>query len=195
MNIEYSYKVLSRVNHLFSSPQPTARPEPPKKERKPDTSLFPSISQYSDADAHAMFAESNLRPITRWQDPESLYSLWLLERPAFAFPRLIHPSVPADAMQDFMESVSVSPVSSISELSRGRSSPGFDEDESSSDIVSTTSAGCPIGPFSTPSLAEYRELWKLWDEITLGMIAPGMLHEKPIHLRHICLFYLGHIPA
>jgi hypothetical protein len=27
------------------------------------------------------------------------------------------------------------------------------------------------------------------------MIPPSMLLEKPIDLRHICLFYLGHIPA
>ena len=27
------------------------------------------------------------------------------------------------------------------------------------------------------------------------MIPPSMLYQKPIDLRHICLFYLGHIPA
>lgn len=27
------------------------------------------------------------------------------------------------------------------------------------------------------------------------MIPTSMLHEKPINLRHICLFYLGHIPT
>jgi len=27
------------------------------------------------------------------------------------------------------------------------------------------------------------------------MIPPSMLFQKPIDLRHICLFYLGHIPA
>jgi hypothetical protein len=31
--------------------------------------------------------------------------------------------------------------------------------------------------------------------ITMGMISPDMLYEKPIDLRHICLFYLGHIPT
>lgn len=29
----------------------------------------------------------------------------------------------------------------------------------------------------------------------MGMISPDLLHEKPIDLRHICLFYLGHIPT
>ena len=27
------------------------------------------------------------------------------------------------------------------------------------------------------------------------MIPPSMLFQKPIDLRHICLFYLGHIPT
>ncbi len=27
------------------------------------------------------------------------------------------------------------------------------------------------------------------------MIPPSMLYQKPIDLRHICLFYLGHIPT
>ena len=38
-------------------------------------------------------------------------------------------------------------------------------------------------------------MWNVWDCITLGMIPPEMLHTRPIDLRHICLFYLGHIPA
>lgn len=30
---------------------------------------------------------------------------------------------------------------------------------------------------------------------TLDMIPRDLLHSKPIDLRHICLFYLGHIPG
>lgn len=51
-------------------------------------------------------------------------------------------------------------------------------------------------PFPTiPTLDEWKNQWALWDMVTLGMIPPAMLHQKPIHLRHKCLFYLGHIPA
>lgn len=50
-------------------------------------------------------------------------------------------------------------------------------------------------PFSVPSLAEWETIWSAWDVITLGMISPHILYEKPIDLRHICLFYLGHIPT
>ena len=38
-------------------------------------------------------------------------------------------------------------------------------------------------------------MWAAWDFINLRMIPPSMLMEKPIDLRHICLFYQGHIPA
>jgi hypothetical protein len=34
---------------------------------------------------------------------------------------------------------------------------------------------------------------ELISSITLSMIPPSMLHSKPIDLRHICLFYLGHM--
>lgn len=131
-----------------------------------------------------MFAESHLRPITRWQDPKSLYSLWLLERPAFAFPRLIHPGVKDELMADFKET----PPSPLSTA--------VTEPLHIDDIDENLSIPEPRGGvFGTPSLMEYQEVWKLWDEITLGMIPQSMLLEKPIHLRHICLFYLGHIPA
>jgi len=39
-------------------------------------------SKYSEDDMHTLFATANLRPIQRWMDSTSGYSLWLLERPA-----------------------------------------------------------------------------------------------------------------
>lgn len=50
-------------------------------------------------------------------------------------------------------------------------------------------------PFGIPSTQDWEILWSAWDMITLRMIPPSMLYQKPIDLRHICLFYLGHIPA
>jgi len=49
--------------------------------------------------------------------------------------------------------------------------------------------------FGLPSWAEWEKSWQAWDTVTLGMIPRKMLFEKPIDLRHICLFYLGHIPG
>jgi L-histidine Nalpha-methyltransferase / hercynylcysteine S-oxide synthase len=53
----------------------------------------------------------------------------------------------------------------------------------------------PLVPFNVPAVEEWKELWKTWDLITMDMIPPSMLYDKPIDLRHKCLFYLGHIPA
>lgn len=38
-------------------------------------------------------------------------------------------------------------------------------------------------------------MWAAWDFINGQMISASMLFEKPIDLRHICLFYRGHIPT
>ena len=46
-----------------------------------------------------------------------------------------------------------------------------------------------------PGLAEWHELWKVWDLVTRQMIAEDEMMEKPIKLRNACVFYLGHIPT
>jgi L-histidine Nalpha-methyltransferase / hercynylcysteine S-oxide synthase len=96
-----------------------------------------------------IFSEANLRPIQRWSDSATGYSLWLLERPVFTFPLLQGSSAPA---------------------------------------LSST-------PFSIPLLEDFQKMWTAWDLITRKMIPDSMLFQKPIDLRHICLFYCGHIPA
>lgn len=106
--------------------------------------------QYSDRDAYRLFLEANLRPIHRWTDSASRYSLWLLERPPFLF----------------------APLSSL-----------------------TASGAEKRSPFSMPTLDEWQTMWAAWDFITQRMIPPSMLFQKPIDLRHICLFYMGHIPT
>jgi hypothetical protein len=64
------------------------------------------------------------------------------------------------------------------------------------------------GMKNVPKWEDWQQLWKLWDQfvlslnsgsteltssITLTMCPEKMLHTKPIDLRHICLFYLGHM--
>ncbi|KAF8843379.1 DUF323 domain-containing protein [Paxillus ammoniavirescens] len=107
--------------------------------------------KYSERDAYMLFAEAKLRPIQRWTDSTSRYSLWLLERPPFMFPLLS------------------SPVASKEE------------------VIHTK--------FGVPTIRDWQDMWNAWDFITLRMIPPSMLFEKPIDLRHICLFYLGHVPT
>lgn len=68
-------------------------------------------------------------------------------------------------------------------------SPGTDVGEQRDTITAANSS------FSVPSLMDWENVWDLWDFITTRMIPPSMLNDKPIDLRHICLFYLGHIPT
>ncbi|KAH7927825.1 hypothetical protein BV22DRAFT_1006204 [Leucogyrophana mollusca] len=107
--------------------------------------------KFSESDAFKLFTDANLRPIQRWKDSTSRYSLWLLERPPFMFPLLTSPEAPATVG------------------------------------LSTK--------FGVPSLQDWQNMWNAWDFVTLRMIPPAMLFQKPIDLRHICLFYLGHIPT
>ncbi|CAE6455059.1 unnamed protein product [Rhizoctonia solani] len=125
--------------------------------------------KYSDAAALTLFAAANLRVVRRWKDKKGLYSLWLLERAAFSFP------VPFPSQ----------PLASSINTNHNR-------------ISNETSTLFP----SIPTRSEWAEAWKVvrrltgaWDAITIGMIPQEMLHQKPIDLRHKCLFYLGHIPA
>ncbi|KAF5597023.1 hypothetical protein FPANT_4177 [Fusarium pseudoanthophilum] len=50
-------------------------------------------------------------------------------------------------------------------------------------------------PAPVPSLAEWKQLWSVWDLVTTRMISPDALMEQPIPLRNPLLFYLGHIPT
>ncbi|KAF8908854.1 DUF323 domain-containing protein [Gymnopilus junonius] len=111
--------------------------------------------KFSETDSFMLFTDSNLRPIQRWMDEESRYSLWLLERPLFSFPLLRSPTSPLNK--------------NLGEYS--------------------------LSPFGVPSRVEWNDMWVCWDFITRQMIPPSMLFQKPIDLRHICLFYLGHIPT
>ena len=133
-----------------------------------DTNLeftFLCVCQYSTEDCISLFSASNLRVIQKWTDPRGLYNLFLLERPPFHFP-LNHQTTTAVSLESSAVPTAVSP--------QAQQLPS---------------------PFNVPTVDEWEELWKAWDSITLGMIPPSMLHEKPIDLRHKCLFYLGHIPA
>jgi L-histidine Nalpha-methyltransferase / hercynylcysteine S-oxide synthase len=46
-----------------------------------------------------------------------------------------------------------------------------------------------------PSLTEWANLWAVWDILTRHMIPDDELLAKPIKLRNVCIFYLGHIPT
>lgn len=55
--------------------------------------------------------------------------------------------------------------------------------------------GTVFNPYGLPTLREWDNLWKCWDMVTTELVPRFLLMKKPIPLRHIILFYLGHIPA
>ncbi|KAF9240387.1 C-type lectin protein [Melanogaster broomeanus] len=59
-------------------------------------------------------------------------------------------------------------------------------------LLTATSSYSPFGP---PAVDDWLNLWAAWDLVTMAMIPQEMLHQKPIDLRHKCLFYIGHIPT
>ena len=132
--------------------------------------------KYSDADAHTLFVKSELRPIMRWTNEARNYSLWLLERPPFTFPLV---TIPVIAGADNAPTIRTPTTKDFSHLTP---------------VQKLLHADNPY-PFGIPSLSDWRIMWKAWDTITLKMIPSTLLFKKPIDLRHICLFYLGHIPT
>ncbi|KZO97067.1 hypothetical protein CALVIDRAFT_536531 [Calocera viscosa TUFC12733] len=145
--------------------------------------------KYSRSDVATLFSGANLRVIDAYPSPnlnsetgEPLYTLYLLERPAFHFPLL-------PSLEPVVNSHVFNPDASASSM-HSTSSPNA---QASADDDRAQLKRVPTG--GVPTLDEWNELWKAWDCVTVGMIPETMMHRKPIDLRHKCLFYLGHIPA
>ncbi|GAA5982534.1 hypothetical protein JCM10908_006688 [Rhodotorula pacifica] len=49
--------------------------------------------------------------------------------------------------------------------------------------------------YGVPTLEKWEEMWRAWDGLMLKIIPESLHFQKPIPLRHIPLFYVGHIPA
>ena len=62
-------------------------------------------------------------------------------------------------------------------------------------LLKSPDVAASSSPFSVPTVSEWKTIWSAWDMITMEMVSPQLLYEKPIDLRHICLFYFGHIPT
>ncbi|GAA5839849.1 hypothetical protein JCM9279_005185 [Rhodotorula babjevae] len=52
-----------------------------------------------------------------------------------------------------------------------------------------------VNDYGVPSLSEWEDMWKAWDGLMLDILSSKLHFTKPIPLRHVPLFYLGHIPA
>ncbi|WVF69677.1 hypothetical protein IAT40_004456 [Kwoniella sp. CBS 6097] len=136
--------------------------------------------KYSYGEALELFDRADLRIVNSWKAPDSEYRLWLLERPSVQFnDAAIHIKRSTDTTtrpDEMSETMLLEP--------EAKAQVQADEGKA----IGRTHEG-------VPSWEEWLDLWKFWDHITLEMIPKEMLHKKPIDLRHICLFYLGHIPT
>jgi uncharacterized SAM-dependent methyltransferase/formylglycine-generating enzyme required for sulfatase activity len=143
-----------------------------------------SSYKYNEREALDIFDFAGLRVLNRWTDDEDHYDMWLVERPPFHFTssRLM-----TGSRQDMEAGLSVAEANGI------RGSWEFDADGGAgSNAIKEPTIQLSWG---LPMLEDWTTLWKAWNNVTLTMIPSSMLHEKPIDLRHICLFYIGHIPA
>jgi len=139
-----------------------------------------SAHRYSEREALDLFDQSELRVVQKWTDDSNRYDCWLVEKPAFHF-QSSHSLTGHRRRSSF----------SVEDTHDVTGSWEYDSDGNMG------GAGIPslrIG-FGLPTLRDWELMWKAWDNVTQTMIPKSMLHEKPIDLRHICLFYMGHIPA
>lgn len=143
-----------------------------------------SSYKYNEREALDIFDYAGLRVINRWEDDSQHYDIWLVEKPPFHFSstRLL-----TGSRKDMGAGLSVAEANGM------RGSWEFDSDGGAgSNSIKVPTVHCSWG---LPPLNDWNDLWKAWNTVTLTMIPDSMLHEKPIDLRHICLFYIGHIPA
>lgn len=162
--------------------------------------------QYSTGEALDLFKSADLRVINSWKAPTSEYRLWLLERPSVYFDAQQQQQQQADDLTAAQDKQHRDDASAAGDLS-GAKVPKVMREPVTGDLK------------GVPSWGAWQEMWALWDQyvfsypsrgicpsrsrearkrpltssITLDMIPPSMLHSKPIDLRHICLFYLGHM--
>ncbi|KAK0522130.1 hypothetical protein OC835_006681 [Tilletia horrida] len=134
--------------------------------------------KYSPAERAALFQAAGLREVQSWTDNSGRYDVVLVERPPFVFGAT--DTLPKETLLDVLALPNAS--------ADGEASQEQEQKQASKTAAETN-------PYGLPTWAEWEKTWQAWDTVTLGMIPREMLFEKPIDLRHICLFYLGHIPA
>lgn len=134
------------------------------------THFFPPYQFTLDA-ALVAFSHAALRSVISIPSSDAKYTFHLLEKPQVVFPPLSSSLV----LPSF--TVAAGTLSPVSDITAGNIHSSLDT------------------PFGIPTLQQWRELWAAWDLVTLGMIPQDMLLQKPIDLRHKCLFYIGHIPT
>ena len=139
--------------------------------------------KYSTREALDTFEGAGLRVVQKWTDSSDRYDIWLVESPAFHFPSsTLFTGSRSDVIAGLSES----------ERNDMHGSHEYDTDGRTGwNGIGHLPRNCL--DFGCPSLEDWDRMWKAWDTVTLTMIPHEMLFEKPIDLRHLCLFYLGHV--
>ncbi|KAN0066219.1 hypothetical protein ACQY0O_000313 [Thecaphora frezii] len=140
-----------------------------------------SSYKYSQREALDLFDFAGLRVVQKWTDRSDRYDIWLVEKPRFHF---------SNSRSNQANSAEGAGVDT--DPNGERSAYKVDDGWGNSDVDERAQSAALMG---LPGPKDWSDLWDAWDTVTLSMIPPKMLHQKPIDLRHICLFYLGHIPA
>lgn len=137
--------------------------------------------KFSERETLNLFDYAGLRVVQRWSDKTDRYDIWLVEKPSFHFSNsgVDHESTLA---------TQTAPV----QTNEGQCATKIDDGWAGSRLDEKAQKAALLG---LPSLPDWNTVWDAWNCVTLTMIPQDKLHEKPIDLRHICLFYLGHIPA
>ncbi|SCV74577.1 BQ2448_7606 [Microbotryum intermedium] len=73
--------------------------------------------------------------------------------------------------------------------------PGIAFSTSSHPSLQSFGVSSPPNPYGLPSVEEWKVQWASWDMLLREIMPPDLLMTKPIPLRHIPLFYLGHLPC
>lgn len=140
--------------------------------------------KFGERETLNLFDYAGLRVVQRWSDATDRYDIWLVEKPAFHFsnsaacPELLSSKTAPQQRQSHPDSTVAGTI--------------IDDGWGGSNLDEMAQKAPAAG---LPSLADWKTVWDAWNCVTLTMIPQDKLHEKPIDLRHICLFYLGHIPA
>ncbi|MBW0481182.1 hypothetical protein O181_020897, partial [Austropuccinia psidii MF-1] len=165
--------------------------------------------KFSTDEAYDMFHQAGLRVIQSWSDrPNTVgsehvkkwmptHTLYLLEKPSFTFIQSAR-----DLAQKIdlpvLENLTHEPQCQVFHQFRETcvQDKSFSTQEQLNSINSHEENGIRANFIGNiPSISEWNALWRAWDNVTLGMVPRYMLHHKPIYLRHIFLFYLGHVPV
>ncbi|TKY90429.1 hypothetical protein EX895_000427 [Sporisorium graminicola] len=140
-----------------------------------------SSYKFGERETLNLFDYAGLRVVQRWSDKSDRYDIWLVEKPFFHFSNSAADAALSEVKQTEVKSAY-----------QDEAPTKVDNGWAGSDLDELAQKASLLG---LPSLHDWRTHWDAWNCVTLTMIPQDKLHEKPIDLRHICLFYLGHIPA